>query len=114
MSSLVLASQRAANGNSSSNFGRIGSLKHFSRERPRLAARPRRVRRPQRAAAARRSAVAHGLDRHRCEGGRFQRGFYTHFKTSPLEEYLDTEAPKAAPATLNDLQSQPLRYGMSR
>ncbi len=40
MSSLVLASQRAANGNSSSNFGRIGSLKHFSRERPRLAARP--------------------------------------------------------------------------
>ena|SRR5437762_11693429 len=114
MSSLVLASQRAANGNSSSNFGRIGSLKHFSRERPRLAARPPACAAPpaRRGSPAERGGARSGQAPLR--GGRFQRGFYTHFKTSSLEEYLDTEAPKAAPATLDDLQSQPLRYGMNR
>ena len=46
-------------------FGGIGGLKHF-------------VRRPAGPAAPR--AGAYGLDRHRCGGGRFPRGFYTHFQ----------------------------------
>jgi hypothetical protein len=71
---------------------RIGNSKPFWRHpagRPRPCRRPRRplgagvspgAPPPPARPAAQRRAGAHGLDRPRCWGGIFQRGFYTHFK----------------------------------